>query len=70
VRSDPAQEQEWLRQNNLIYGWLIGIGVVAGFWHIGWIAGVGVLVSGLVEIAVHAAGYVRLEAEEPGAPRP
>jgi hypothetical protein len=28
VNADPAQEQEWLRQNNLIYGGLIGIGVV------------------------------------------
>jgi uncharacterized membrane protein len=28
VRADPAQEQEWLRQNNLIYSGLIGIGVV------------------------------------------
>jgi hypothetical protein len=28
VNTDPAQEQEWLRQNNLIYGGLIGIGVV------------------------------------------
>jgi hypothetical protein len=117
VNTDPAQEQEWLRQNNLIYGGLIGIGVVlvqpfltaasldlsaticvvafsvaipllaalvlvnrqevfrrrvtkavtvevarvvaqlcaatgvvAGVWHIRWIAGVGVLVAGLVGI--------------------
>jgi hypothetical protein len=28
VNTDPEQEQEWLRQNNLIYGGLIGIGVV------------------------------------------
>jgi hypothetical protein len=28
LRQDPAQVQEWLRQNNLIYGGLIGIGVV------------------------------------------
>jgi hypothetical protein len=28
LRRDPAQVQEWLRQNNLIYGGLIGIGVV------------------------------------------
>jgi ABC-type amino acid transport system permease subunit len=27
VNTDPAQEQEWLRQNNLIYGGLILIGV-------------------------------------------
>jgi hypothetical protein len=40
VREDPAQEEELLRQNNLIYGGLIGIGVVAGYWHIFWVAGV------------------------------
>ena len=28
MNTDPEQEQEWLRQNNLIYGGLIGIGVV------------------------------------------
>ena len=28
MNTDPAQEQEWLRQNNLIYGGLVGIGVV------------------------------------------
>jgi hypothetical protein len=27
VRFDPEQEQEWVRQNNLIYGALIAIGV-------------------------------------------
>jgi hypothetical protein len=27
-RQDPQQEQEWLRQLNLIYSGLIGIGVV------------------------------------------
>jgi hypothetical protein len=37
------------------------VGVVAGFWHILWIAGVGILVSGIVGVAVHAAGYWRLE---------
>jgi hypothetical protein len=133
VNTDPAQEQEWLRQNNLIYGGLIGIGVVlvqpfltaasldrsaticvvafsmaipllaalvlvnrqevfrrrltkavtvevarvvaqlcaatgvvAGFWHIRWIAGAAVLASGLVGIGVHSAGYVRLELKGPG----
>ena len=128
VKEDSEQDQEWIRQNNLIYGGLIGIGVVmvqpfltaasldlsakicivafsvaipllaalvlvnrqeafrrratrsalvetarvvgqvcafvgvvAGFWHILWIAGVGMLVSGLVGVAVHSAGYWRLE---------
>jgi hypothetical protein len=28
ANTDPAQAQEWLRQNNLIHGGLIGIGVV------------------------------------------
>jgi hypothetical protein len=50
---DPRVVQEWLRQNNLMYG-------------------------GLVAVAVHSAGYVRLErdqlptppdAEEPGDPQ-
>ena len=55
------------------------VGVVAGFWHILWIAGVGVLACGLVGVGVHSAGYVRLErdqeptpqeAEEPGDTEP
>jgi O-antigen/teichoic acid export membrane protein len=37
------------------------VGVVAGFWHITWIAGVGVLASGLVGVAVQLVGYWRLE---------
>ena len=28
LTKDPAQQQEWLRENNLIYGGLIGVGVV------------------------------------------
>jgi hypothetical protein len=141
---DPKLVQEWLRQNNLIYGGLIAIGiymvqpfltagsldlsaricvvafsvaipllagllvlnrqeifraratsfavvevtkvvaqtcafagVVAGFWHILWIAGVGILAGGLVAVGVHSAGYMRVEqghlptppdAEEPDDP--
>lgn len=128
MKPDPAQEQEWLGQSNLIYGALIAIGVVmiqpflatpprdlageicviafavaipllaalilvnrqetfrrrrttsklvvvaqsvaqggaftglvAGFWHITWIAGVVVLASGVVAVGVHSAGYYRLE---------
>jgi hypothetical protein len=34
------------------------VGVVAGCWHIWWIAGVGMLASGLMAVAVHAAGYL------------
>ncbi|HEV8556497.1 MAG TPA: hypothetical protein VGR06_08900 [Actinophytocola sp.] len=36
-------------------------GIVAGFWHISWIAGVAVLASAILGMAVHSAGYVRLE---------
>jgi hypothetical protein len=45
------------------------VGVVAGFWHIHWIAGVGVLVSALVAIGVQSAGFTRLELGERPAPR-
>ena len=128
---DPDQEQEWLRQSNLIYGGLIAVGlvlvqpfltvpsldasakvcvvafavaipllaalvrvdrqetfrhrltgspfvsitqtvaqmaaftgVVAGFWHVLWFAGVAVLVAGVVAVGVHTAGYVRLESDD------
>jgi hypothetical protein len=46
------------------------VGVVAGFWHIMWPAGVGVLVSGFAAVMVHSAGYFRLEraATAPAAP--
>jgi hypothetical protein len=37
------------------------VGLVAAFWHILWIAGVGILASGIVGVAVYSAGYVRLE---------
>jgi hypothetical protein len=40
------------------------VGLVAGFWHIHWIAGVGVLVSALVAVGVHSAGFTRLELGE------
>ena len=38
-------------------------GVVAGFWHIIWIAGVAMLAAAVVAVFVHAAGYTRLELE-------
>jgi hypothetical protein len=50
------------------------VGAVAGFWHISWIAGVGMLASGLVAVAVHAASYLDLNRDQtptahgPGAP--
>lgn len=123
----PGLEQEWIRQNNVMYGGLIGIGIVmvqpfltvssldlsalicvvafsvaipllaglvlvthqeafmrrasgsklvkiaesvavffaftgivSGFWHVTWMAGVGVLVASVLAIAVHSAGYTRL----------
>jgi hypothetical protein len=37
------------------------VGLVAGFWHIHWIAGVAVLASSLVATGVHSAGFSRLE---------
>jgi hypothetical protein len=37
------------------------VGVVAGFWHITWTAGVAMLAAGLAAVAVHSAGYARLE---------
>jgi hypothetical protein len=37
------------------------VGLVAGFWHIHWIAGVAVLVSALMATGVHSAGFSRLE---------
>jgi hypothetical protein len=40
-------------------------GVVAGFWHILWIAGVALLASGLLAVAVHSVGYWRLERDQP-----
>ena len=40
------------------------VGVVAAFWHVLWIAGVGVLVSGSVGLALYATYYKRLERDE------
>jgi hypothetical protein len=37
------------------------IGIVAGFWHITWVAGVAFLVAGVVATGVHSAGYWRVE---------
>jgi hypothetical protein len=37
------------------------VGIVAGFWHITWVAGVTFLVAGLVAMLVHSAGYMRVE---------
>jgi hypothetical protein len=40
------------------------IGLIAAFWHINWIAGVCVMVSGLAAIGIHSAGFWRLELDE------
>ena len=37
------------------------VGIVAGFWHITWVAGAAMLGSSLVAVAVHSVAYVRLE---------
>lgn len=37
------------------------IGIVAGFWHITWIAGVTFLAAGFVAMLAHSAGYMRVE---------
>jgi hypothetical protein len=42
--------------------------VIAGFWHITWIAGVGMLVTGLVGVVVHSVGYWRLEQDQEPTP--
>ena len=39
-------------------------GAVAGFWHIWWIAGVGMLATGLVAVSVHAAGWMGLKPDQ------
>jgi hypothetical protein len=39
------------------------VGIVAGFWHIYWIAGVVFLAAALVGMGVHSAGWWRLEKE-------
>jgi hypothetical protein len=43
------------------------VGIVAGFWHITWVAGVTFLVAGIVAMGVHSAGYWRVEStRDPG----
>ena len=37
------------------------VGIVAGFWHITWVAGVTFLAAGFVAVGIHSAGYIRLE---------
>jgi hypothetical protein len=37
------------------------VGIVAGFWHITWIAGVTFLAAGVVAVGIHSAGFWRVE---------
>jgi hypothetical protein len=37
------------------------VGLVAGFWHIWWPAGVTMVGAALIAAGVHSAGFVRLE---------
>jgi len=39
------------------------VGIVAGFWHIHWIAGVVTLVSAVLAMGVHSAGFMSVEPE-------
>ena len=43
------------------------LGLVAGFWHLDWIAGAVVIASSLVALGVHSAGFTALE-WQPGRP--
>jgi O-antigen/teichoic acid export membrane protein len=45
------------------------VGVVAGFWHILWIAGVGMLAGGLLGVTVQSVSWWRLEREQPPPPQ-
>ena len=49
---EPEQQREWIRQNNVIYGALIAVGLVLVQPF---------LVSGFAAMMVHSAGYLRLE---------
>jgi hypothetical protein len=44
----------------LVAQWGAFVGVVAGFWHISWVAGVVVLASAAVGSAVISVGFIRL----------
>ncbi|HEX9353909.1 MAG TPA: hypothetical protein VF933_08840 [Streptosporangiaceae bacterium] len=43
------------------------VGIVAGFWHITWVAGLTFLVAGVVAVGVHSAGFWRVESPRPPA---
>jgi hypothetical protein len=63
------------RTTSVLVTWANGIaqsaafvGIVAGFWHIWWVAGVTFLVAGLVAMGVHSAGFWRVESPREPAP--
>jgi hypothetical protein len=43
------------------------VGIVAGFWHVTWIAGVAMLATAIVAMGVQSAGLYRLERQTSGA---
>jgi cation transport ATPase len=43
------------------------VGLVAAFWDITWVAGVTFLTAGIVAVAVHSAGFWRVESPRPPA---
>lgn len=43
------------------------VGIVAGFWEITWVAGVTFLVTSIVAVGVHSAGFWRVESPRPPA---
>jgi hypothetical protein len=63
-------DSQVVRVTRAIAQLLAFVGVVAGFWHILWLAGVGILVSGFAAMMVHSAGYLRLERAAKAAPAP
>jgi hypothetical protein len=49
----------------LVAQWSAFVGVVAGFWHICWVAGVVVLASAVAGSAVISVGFIRLGRSQP-----
>jgi hypothetical protein len=71
VNVDPKQEQEWIRQDNLAYGGLIGIGVVMVQPFL-IAASLDLPAKDCViafSVAVHSVGYWRLERDQALTPR-
>jgi hypothetical protein len=69
VNMQEAFRRRWTRSVSVTIAQVVGqtgafVGVVAGFWHSTWVAGVAMLASGLLAVAVHSAGYWRLERDQ------